>query len=543
MVKLGLFFILSMLMIPVMTYANWSDRMLVTELEAAKVNKGDVVNISVLANFQTTTRGPDFSVLMDDFEILSRQASSQLRVINGTPTGTTLWEVALMPKRTGVIDIPSFSVEDIKSNALSVEVLDLPALAADYPITFMTAEISSNTPYIQEEVLYTLRLHYLGSLRRGSVDMPVFNDFLSERIVNQNQFETLVDDRLYRVIEWVYAIYPQKSGDLTIQPMNFEGALLRQRQIELFEASSNSVTLNVKPIPDSFPIDASWLPARQINLKQDWQITGAFKVGDTLSRRLTIEAIGLQASQLPNPKFEEQPGVRIYADPAGQNQHTSQRGISSSKQQVFTAVFQQPGEIELAEISIPWWNTVTDSLEYTRINARKVTVLPGDVTDTPLPEWVPEGLSDQSSTGSYWPFLSAMLLILWLGTLGLWYRQRLLLNQHPIQKTDLSNTPPKTSQMPSLEKFKALSVLEQGLWLKKWWQLQGLKIATMPHQAPKLYKALQRHEALKYGAQLPDDKQLNDTTEQLYYAILDWHESNQSSSKIATKALAELYPT
>jgi hypothetical protein len=516
--------------------ANWSDRTLTTELEAAMVNQGEVVNLKVLANFQTTTRGPDFSVLMDDFEILSRQASSQLRVINGQPTGTTLWEVALMPRRTGVINIPSFRVENVASEPLNIEVLETRAPAIDYRVTFMTAEVSTKTPYVQQEVLYTLRLYYLGSLRRGSVDMPVFNNFLSERLVNQNQFETLVDDRLYRVIEWVYALYPQKSGELTITPKNFEGALLRQRQIELFQSQSNSITLDVKPIPDSFPNDATWLPARQIQLKQDWQITGAFHVGDTLNRSISLEAVGLQASQLPDPVFEEQPGFRVYADPIGQNQHSSQQGMSSSKQQNFTAVFQEAGEIDLNEITLPWWNTETDSLEIAKLNARSVTVLASTKLEQRLPEPIVP-TNNISTSNYYWPILSGVFATFWLTTLLLWYRQQQKQNS---VKTPASELDVKFSA--DLSTLKSLNIAQQSEWLKRWWQLQGYSLASMPYQAPNLYRALQDIEGQRYRATLQDEQSIEKASENLYLAVNSWYQEHPKSGYKAVKELALLYP-
>lgn len=537
MVKQGLILLLSCLLIPMIAKANWSDRTLTTELEAAMVNQGEVVNLKVLANFQTTTRGPDFSVLMDDFEILSRQASSQLRVINGQPTGTTLWEVALMPRRTGVIDIPAFRVENVASEPLSIEVLETRAPAIDYRVTFMTAEVSTKTPYVQQEVLYTLRLYYLGSLRRGSVDMPAFNHFLSERLVNQNQFETLVDDRLYRVIEWVYALYPQKSGELTITPKNFEGALLRQRQVEVFQSQSNPLTLDVKPIPDSFPSDATWLPARQIQLKQDWQITGAFHVGDTLSRRISLEAVGLQASQLPDPVFKEQPGFRVYADPIGQNQHSGQQGMSSSKQQNFTAVFQEAGDIDFSEITLPWWNTETDSLEIARLNARSVTVLPSTSEEQPLPEWQANTTNTTATTNYYWPILSAIFATLWLATLLLWYRQRHKHNPVKAATAELDVT-----FSADLTTLKSLNIAQQSEWLKKWWQLQGYSLASMPYQAPALYRALQDIEGQRYRATLQDEQALEQASETLYAAVNSWYQDHPKSGQKAAKELALLYP-
>ena len=84
-------------------------------------------------------------------------------------------------------------------------------------------------------------------------------------------------------------------------------------------------------------------------------------------------------------------------------------------------------------IRIPWWNTGTDRLEVAELTARRVKVqaaapAPARPQDTPAPaeraKAAPGAAESGAGAGAYWPLISAALLILWLATLGLWWRGR-----------------------------------------------------------------------------------------------------------------------
>lgn len=484
-----------------------AQQILVAQVDRDQVEQGDIIQLSVMANFQTTSRGPDFALLHADFNVLGTQASNQLRVINGQYSATTLWDVQLMAKRTGELTIPAFTVERAQSQPIRIEVSPASQRTDDFRISFIEAEVDNPNPYVQSQVIYTLRYYHLGSLVRGSINPPQFDTMISERLQNQRSFERRVQGRVYRVYEWVYAIYPQASGELIIPPQSFEGRLLYERSIRLDEQASETLTLNVQPIPASFPANATWLPAKRLILKDEWTTENSYQVGDTLGRRISLEATGLRASQLPNPDWPQQDGFRLYSDPVSQRDHLDLSGISSIKSQDFMAVLQTSGAITFAEIEIPWWNTQTDQLEIARLDQRTFQVAAAthaETADIAIDSiTAPETLVSPSR---FWPFISALLALLWLITLWFYWQQRQQRQIQSNQAVNLTNTP-NNQAMSAVETHNLSDLCQLPLdqlepAVKSWLKHHGIEgVHRLKADHPVLYAQLITLEKTRYSQQ------------------------------------------
>jgi hypothetical protein len=114
-------------------------------------------------------------------------------------------------------------------------------------------------------------------------------------------------------------VFPQKSGSVTIKPLvltaevvassrpNFNG-FFNSQMTRTKKVSSKPVTLNVKPVPASLT-GQHWLSAEQLVLKQEWSGDNQqMKVGEPLTRTLTLLAKGATVGQLPelnNAKIDD----------------------------------------------------------------------------------------------------------------------------------------------------------------------------------------------------------------------------------------------
>jgi hypothetical protein len=138
-------------------------------------------------------------------------------------------------------------------------------------------------------------------------------------------------------------------------------------------------------VPVGFPGEV-WLPARSLSLEENWSIDPAsLNVGDSTTRTLTLNARGLQGSQLP-PLSSVQgslniPELRFYPDQESIDQSELADGLQGRRVQSEALVARSDGAWTLPEIRVPWWNTNTDTLEFAVLPAREVKVAATQTAD------------------------------------------------------------------------------------------------------------------------------------------------------------------
>lgn len=82
------------------------------------------------------------------------------------------------------------------------------------------------------------------------------------------------------------------------------------------------------------------------------------RVGDTFSRTVTLQADGTPAMFLPPTTFREVAGLMIYPNqPEVENISHDRKGfIAGRRKDSATYLVQQPGDYELSEITVEWWD-------------------------------------------------------------------------------------------------------------------------------------------------------------------------------------------
>jgi hypothetical protein len=352
---------------------------------------------------------PDFSPLKKDFEILDRSQSSQINIINGHFNHLTNWVLEVMAKRAGKLAIPPIHFGLDVSQAASVTVGGSgaaqtgPDSARKNDDFFMEVTASPKNPYVQAQVIYTVRLYRTVNLESATLSDPKLTsgDAIIEKLGKASQYQTRRHGRLYAVIERKYAVFPQQSGTVTIAPVVFKGqvvesdpvqipgagaieqfdnffnhfsGLVNQQKVHTVRLASSPVTLQVRPIPTSFT-GGTWLPAKKLALHAN--LSGSspkWQVGVPATRTLSIQASGLTAGQLPKIVPALGDGLKQYPDQPSLTQHKDPAGVIGKRVEKVAVIPSGPGTYTLPGITIPWWNTTTDRMETARIPARVIHV-------------------------------------------------------------------------------------------------------------------------------------------------------------------------
>jgi hypothetical protein len=396
--------------------------------------------LQVIADDDIDSNALDTSPLLKDFIVGRTSVSSQTSMVNFDTTRITKWTTVLIARTAGNYVIPPLTVKSLSTKPISIEVLKIgnQGATATQDI-FITSDISAKEVYVQQQLTLTIKLHFATELQRGSLSEPTLDGASITQVGKDTENDAIINGKRYRVIERNYAINPQNSGEYIIKTPVFSGEIISQsnRRGQLFSfrdtkpvsVLGEDINLIVKPIPDNY--QGVWLPSEILNLNQEWQPAGeSFMVGEPITRTLTLTAAGLSEEQLPKLEMASTPGIKIYPDQAELHTGLSNGRIVSQKKQNFALVASRVGTYELPEIRLPWWNTVTNRIQYAVIPAKTITITPNDemfdeVKDTDInnAQLIPEAtVSAETKTivVTEHSWLQWLFLTLWLLTSLAW---------------------------------------------------------------------------------------------------------------------------
>lgn len=408
-----------------------------------------VLGESVTLNIETDQPGggePDLSALGSDVRVLGSSSSTQISVVNGQQSMRTLWGVVLEPLSAGVIGLPALEVRGQRTEPLRLSVLPASARPRDVDAdVLLEVEAAPENPYVQQQVIYTVRLLYAVTLLDGQLDEPGAAGADIRRLGGDATFSRDIGGRRYNVVERRYALTPLASGALRIEAPRFRGrALAGGRANRMFDpgtpvsAAGEAVTLEVRPRPAS--AGEPWLPAQSLDYSAQTSAAGALKVGEPVTLSLRLSARGLSAEQLPELLLPAIDGAEVYPDQEGSQSREGPRGIEGERSRSFAVVPNRAGTLELPRLVIRWWDVAADEMREAVIEAQRFEVAPG-AGAAPMPASsagdadavdadgaTSAATSSQGATSPgvhpYWRLAALLQLPLLLGLLGLWWRGR-----------------------------------------------------------------------------------------------------------------------
>ncbi len=387
--KIG--FLLLCALLTSMTHAS-----VIATVDRNSIQEFELVRLTIRISGGAPDNPPEFGGLEKDFEIVNTQSqsSSSISIVNGRQTSSvrTDYVLTLRARRLGRLIIPPVRVGSEVTSAIAIKVIAQTSQTTNRMsrLVFFDTSVDTTTTYVQGQILYTVKLFYSESISGDFPPPPKIADVVIETIESEKRYESIVSNRRYYVLEKRYAIFPQKSGVMTIPREAFlgsrgSGGLFSSRQ--RINAVSQRHVVTVKTIPAGFKGD-NWIPAKQLDLSESWAISPPrFRVGEPINRTLAITANGLPASLLPPFADLDLVNAKTYADPPETIEQAAGDGIASTIMTTIGIVPIEAGQLTLPEITVPWWNTELDRLEVAIIPERSYEVLAaiGAVTVAPLP--------------------------------------------------------------------------------------------------------------------------------------------------------------
>jgi hypothetical protein len=420
-----------------------------------------------------TSAEPDLSPLRQDFDILSTRRSSNVQIVNGSMTSSVRVDLSLSPKHSGQVRIPAITWGNDKTEPIIVKTgasQGQPPTQNGPPASgkvFLKTSIEPRQSYVQAEVDLSVRLYSAAPLYHADLEIPASSDVLVQQ-VGADRNETIVENgERYQVVERHYALFPQRSGSLTVSGPVLNAQIAVQNQMDPFGNSfkdffgnlpfggafttakpirlhGDDIALNVLPRPAAAG-NGYWLPSRGVTLHGEWRPAhGQIKAGDPVTLDLQLKAQGLTAAQLPdlNSLLKLPDGVKAYPDQAKLTNDSQDGHLVGQRDQSIALIADRAGEFTIPALSVHWWDTKANEAREANLPARTLSFAPSATSTASNPPLVtapsasippgeetrvPLGAATQkpdSGSSTRWFWVSVSLAALWAMTLVGWYLSR-----------------------------------------------------------------------------------------------------------------------
>ena len=382
-------------------------------------------------------RAPEFT----DFDYIAgpyTSQSSSTSFVNGKRTSSfqMTFTYTLMAQKEGTFSIPPATItvsgERYTSNGVKITVLpeDQPQQSnsnsgqtaqrsnsgsgqttqsgPEQGNIFVRTLVSKTKVYEQEAILLSYKVYVAGvDLKQftNNTTLPDFTSFLQQKIDLQDvqlELENYNGRNYQTATIYSTLLYPQKAGDIQIEPASFEAVLLvpnQARSRSIFDDFFNSyttatrtlrapgTTIHVTPLPAGKPASYAGGVGK---FTMDAKLSSTeVKTNEAITLTLTIRGAG-NMKLLKTPAVDWPEGFEQYDPKVTNNFKTSTGGMSGTRTIEYLAIPRAAGEYILPAIQFGYFDTekgtseVLSTPEYTLHIARGA----GDQTATAQPAGV-----------------------------------------------------------------------------------------------------------------------------------------------------------
>jgi len=470
MKRIGRFFCALFCLVPLLSgllstkAAGQSSVSVSASVSETTVYTGERINLSikVSGSFNNVSRPelPDFP----GFRLLSNTPSTSrsYSYVNGESSTSYTYSYYLVAQDKGDHTIPPISItidnKDYQTDPIDVSIVDRNESAksgSGQPDIFLQLEVSDKKPVTGQQIITDVILYFKDGLEVNSYQ-PVpgwkAEGFWKEELENSNRPQatsTIVNGVRYRKARLLqFALFPTKSGELTISPYNiivsvrsvrsrgdafssfFGGFGSNQRQVEL---SSDPVTINAQPLPDAG--NSQYLGAvGYYNISRSISTQDA-KVGQSIELTTRIEGTG-NVPLISKPEYDLPEGLEIYEPQENSNLNRRDGKISGSKTFTDVIIARSPGSYEIPAENISYFDPSKNRMVSVNLdplsfnveanpNANVASTSPGAQKISPvmgLATWV---TPDTESLLGHWWFWTGLLIPLVVLSIGYWQKSYL----------------------------------------------------------------------------------------------------------------------
>jgi hypothetical protein len=338
----------------------------------------------------------------EGFRVSKGHTSSRLQIVNGKVDASAEHTFFLVPERTGTFTIGPAEVtvegRTLRSNTVGLQVAEAARSEREEKgSVFLVAEVSPQTVYVEQQVVYTLRLYRRVRVSDLSLTLPETKDLVFKELGEPTEYESVYNGRRYQVVEVRYRIMPSKAGVYRMEPARmrmrvYDGGSRRGggffddpffsgfatgRQTSV---AGNRIVLQVLKLPEQNR------PARFSGLVGEFNISAGLspsqvEAGESATFTVVVTGQG-NVNRIPDLTMPEIDGLKVYADQPVLETEVRGDGLVGNKTMKWALVPEREDTYEIPPLSVSFFNPEREQYDVLSTLALELVVLPGkDETD------------------------------------------------------------------------------------------------------------------------------------------------------------------
>ena len=384
------------IMVPIQAHAEISVSLTLDRQEA---RPSDSIRMVVSVSGARQCDAPPVIQGVDRFHVTQGGSSSRVEIANGRIRSGVDYTYYLTPSQPGTFQIGPARVQvegdTFESNTVSLIIKKAASSQSpDKGPVFLTATLSSKEAYVEEQILYTLKLHLRSGVSNISLQLPEEDRLTFQPLGKPREYQGVLDGHTYQVVEVSYALLGLKEGDYKIQPAQMDMTVYgsgQQSRGGFFDHPffSDPFFRTGKPVSvSSEPLELKVVPLPKAGKPEGFSgLVGSFAITSELTPRkikagesatLTVQVNGRgNVNRIPDLKVPPMDHVKIYADQPVFAAGHDLKGLAGSKTMKWAVVPELPGDYTIPPLSLSFFDPKAGEYRVIQSPGYSLAVLPG----------------------------------------------------------------------------------------------------------------------------------------------------------------------
>jgi len=338
---------------------------------------------------------------LETFHVTGGGTSSRLEIINGQVSAGIDFTYFIQPQRTGTFEIGPAEItidgKVVRSNKETLKISPPSRIsgAAQGPL-FLTATLSPNQVYVEEQTIYTLKLFRQTRVSDISLALPEQEHLSFKQLGKPLEYQSVHSGQSYQVLEVRFAVTASSEGPYSIRPSTMNLTVYQPRTRSrrtpfddpffndpfLSFSTGRPMALSSEPAHvEALPLPAQGRPADFSGLVGTFQLESKLepteiRAGESATLTVLLKGRG-NVHRLPDLEMPELDHTKVYADQPVLEVETDQQGMGGSKTMKWALVPEKEGLYHIPPLTVSFFDTKIRQYRSIGTSPFSFSVLPG----------------------------------------------------------------------------------------------------------------------------------------------------------------------